>query len=359
MDLLLPVHPPLGKAAPSASMIMASSPFQITVVKREVTCAVSFLLLTIISSFFLFDFLRPFQYQPISKVSGFFSQYLPGGSTNDRSGLLRREDEDDKKQQLLQVGCDYSVGRWVREEASALRFYDEDCPFLDPGFRCRRSGRRDVEYLNWRWQPDGCDLPRFNASDFLERSRNGRVVFAGDSIGRNQWESLICMLAQAVSNKSAIYEVNGNPITKHKGFLRMRFDDYNLTVEYYRMPYLVVTDRPPKDAPEVVKYAIRLDKLHWYSKLWAGADLLLVNDGHWWNAGKTTDQGFYFQEGDTVNMTMEVEEAFRRSLQTWKTWVMENLDPMKTHVAFRSYSPVHYRHVYRNNTKVSKHPQHI
>ncbi|CAM8957858.1 unnamed protein product [Rhodiola kirilowii] len=327
-------------------MTSSNSSSKLTIIiKRDLTCAFSsFLLLTFISSFFLIDFLHPFQYQysQLSKVTGFFSQYLPSVSTKNNTRLYY-QDQQQQQSPPPPGYCDYSVGRWVREEATALRFYDEDCPFLDPGFRCRRCGRPDSEYLNWRWQPDGCHLPRFNANDLLERSRNGRVVFAGDSIGRNQWESLICMLAQAVSNKSTIYEVNGNPVTKHKGFLCMRFAQYNLTVEYYRAPYLVVPARPPKNSPEAVKYAIRVDTLHWYSKSWAGADLLVFNDGHWWNADKTIKQGFYFQEGEFVNMTMNVEEAFRRSLQTWKKWVMESLDSRKTHVVFRSYSPVHYR----------------
>ncbi|KAK4400564.1 protein trichome birefringence-like 8 [Sesamum angolense] len=68
----------------------------------------------------------------------------------------------------------------------------------------------------------------FDANDFLERGKNGRIVFAGDSICRNQWESLICMLAQGVSNQSTIYEEHGNPITKHKGFLSIKFQEYNL-----------------------------------------------------------------------------------------------------------------------------------
>lgn len=56
-------------------------------------------------------------------------------------------------------------------------------------------------------------------------------------------------------------------------------------------------------------------------------------------------RGCYFEEAGKVNLTMDVMEAFRRSLQTWKAWVLENLDPQRTHVFFRSYSPVHYRQV--------------
>ncbi|KAJ4766718.1 Protein trichome birefringence [Rhynchospora pubera] len=239
--------------------------------------------------------------------------------------------------------CDYSNGKWVWD-ASFDGWYTEKCRFLDPGFQCRKNGRNDTRFLHWRWKPHGCDLPQFNAKEMLERSRNKRIVFVGDSIGRNQWESFVCMLSTNISNPSNIYEQFGNPISKHRGFLSMVFKDYNLTVEYYRAPQIVVVDRfPPRNMSfGVVRGAIRVDKLPRFASRWAGADVLVLNSGHWWNIDKTLKLGHYFQVGQAINETMDIKEAFQRSMDTIKSWALNNPKFSKSHIFLRSYAPSHF-----------------
>ncbi|MED6143873.1 Protein trichome birefringence-like 11 [Stylosanthes scabra] len=239
-------------------------------------------------------------------------------------------------------GCDLFEGKWVWDETYPL--YDsKDCNFLDDGFRCSENGRHDLFYTKWRWQPKHCNLPRFNATMMLEKLRNKRLVFAGDSIGRNQWESLLCMLSSVVTNKESIYEVNGSPITKHKGFLVFKFRDFNCTVEYYRAPFLVLQSRPPAGAARNIRTTLKVDKLDWNSLKWRDAHVLVLNTGHWWSYEKTVRERCYFQEGMEVKMEMKVEDAYKKSMETVMNWIQDNVNPNKTQVFFRTYAPVHFR----------------
>lgn len=65
---------------------------------------------------------------------------------------------------------------------------------------------------------------RFNATKMLELIRGKRLVFVGDSINRNQWESMLCLLMGAVKDPTKVYETRGRKITKERGNYCFKFE---------------------------------------------------------------------------------------------------------------------------------------
>lgn len=164
-----------------------------------------------------------------------------------------------------------------------------ECPFAERGFDCYANGREDLSYLEWRWKPRDCEIPRFDVFNVLEMFRGKRIVFVGDSMSRTQWESLICMLMGGVRDRKSVYEVNGNEISKRIRFLGVRFSEFNFTVEYFRSVFLVQTGLKPRHAPKRVKSTLRLDRLDDISDRWVDSDVLIFNTGHWWVPSKLFD----------------------------------------------------------------------
>ncbi|XP_039145861.1 protein PMR5-like [Dioscorea cayenensis subsp. rotundata] len=235
-----------------------------------------------------------------------------------------------RRQSLLtaETSCDIFTGSWVQDESYPL-YYFSSCPVIDPQFNCQLFGRPDSNYLHYRWKPATCELPRFDGIDFLTRMRGKTVMFVGDSLGRNQWESLICML-HAQAEASPTQFIKGDPLSI------FNFVEYEVSISFYRAPYLV----------DIVMFQgrriLQLDEISVNGEAWKDADVLLFNSGHWWTH-KGSLQGWDYMGDDGVYyLDMDRLVAFQRGMSTWANWVDLNIDRTRTRVFFQSISPTHY-----------------
>ncbi|XP_016480403.1 protein trichome birefringence-like 6 [Nicotiana tabacum] len=235
--------------------------------------------------------------------------------------------------------CDITKGKWVFDESYPL-YTNASCPYIDEGFSCESNGRLDKHYMKWRWQPQDCDILRFNSTQMLELIRGKRLVFVGDSINRNQWESMLCLLMGAVKDPRKVYETRGRRITKEKGNYCFKFVDYQCTVEYYVTHFLVHEGKARIGSRRV--QTLRIDTIDKSSSRWRGADVLVFNTAHWWSHHKTKAGKNYYQERNQVHPRLDVSTAFEKALTTWASWVDRHVNPTKTQVFFRSSAPSHF-----------------
>ncbi|KAK2390548.1 protein trichome berefringence [Trifolium repens] len=255
--------------------------------------------------------------------------------------------------------CNVFDGRWIQDDSYNYSYplYDaSQCPFAEKGFNCFANGRKDRGYTKWRWKPNNCDIPRFDARRILEQLRGKRVVFVGDSLSRTQWESLICMLMTGVENKKSVYEIKGNKITKQIRFLGVRFSSFDVRIDFYRSVFLVKPGPVPKFAPKRVKTTLRLDKIDDISHEWIDSDVLIFNSGHWWTRTKLFDMGWYFQVGSSLKLGLPINSAFKTTLLTWASWVEKKINTNRTRVFFRTYESSHWSGNNHNACKVTKRP---
>ncbi|ESW21517.1 hypothetical protein PHAVU_005G077300 [Phaseolus vulgaris] len=158
--------------------------------------------------------------------------------------------------------------------------------------------------------------------------RGKSIMFVGDSLSRNQWQSLTCLLHSAVPNSNYTLDRVGDVSI-------FTFTEYSVKVMLDRNVYLVDVVK------EKIGRVLKLDSIEG-SKLWQGIDMLIFNTWHWWYRRGPTQPWDYIQLGNKILKDMDRMNAFEEALKTWAKWVDTNVDPTKVKVFFQGISPSHY-----------------
>uniref|UniRef100_A0A453BFU2 Uncharacterized protein n=1 Tax=Aegilops tauschii subsp. strangulata TaxID=200361 RepID=A0A453BFU2_AEGTS len=245
--------------------------------------------------------------------------------------------------------CDYAAGGWVPDSSaeSHLR-YDHTCKEIFKGWNCIANGKRNgCALLRWRWKPAGCELlPRLDPLRFLERHRNTNIGFVGDSLNRNMFVSLICML-RGVNGEVRKWR----PAGADRGFTFLR---YNLTLAYHRTNLLVrygSWSASPNGGPlESLGYkqGHRID-VDIADQTWAEApsfhDILIFNTGHWWWSSSKFDPiqspMLFFEKGKPIIPPLLPPQGLDLTLKHMITFVNKAMRPNGLKF-FSTQSPRHF-----------------
>ncbi|WCJ25434.1 TRICHOME BIREFRINGENCE-LIKE 19 [Euphorbia peplus] len=239
--------------------------------------------------------------------------------------------------------CDIFTGKWVPFPKGPPYYNNKTCNFIIDQQNCLKFGRPDKEFMKWRWRPDECELPFFNAVQFLELVRGKSLAFVGDSVGRNQMQSLLCLLASVAQPKDV-----SHLYTSDTAYFRHWFySDYKFTLATLWSPYLVKSSNAdPNGYSPTSLMNLYLDQVDdaWASQI-ENFDYVIISAGQWFFRPL-----IYYMNGQIVgcqdcykdNMT-EVTKyyAYRMAFRTaFKT--LHKLKGFKGMTFLRTFSPAHY-----------------
>jgi xyloglucan O-acetyltransferase len=238
--------------------------------------------------------------------------------------------------------CDYSEGQWVQTTVVPL-YNGTSCETIKWAQNCMVNGRPDTGYLYWQWQPKDsrCPAPVFDASLFLQIIKNKHLAFTGDSLARNQLESLMCLLSTA-SKPDLVYQDSKEP-----QFRRWVFHEYNATVSVFWSPFLV-KGIEKDDSKGIQHNTLYLDTPNekWASEL-DKMDMVVFSNGHWF-----VQKAIYYGERNQLLGCHSVREnecpdfnffdAFRKVIHTALKEVINRFHGSNKTVVVTTFTSGHF-----------------
>ncbi|KZV51285.1 hypothetical protein F511_05626 [Dorcoceras hygrometricum] len=248
-------------------------------------------------------------------------------------------------------GCNYAKGNWIFDDSRPL-YSGYDCQqWLSPMWSCRLTQRKDFDYEKLRWQPKDCDMIQFTASKFLKRMQDKTLAFVGDSLGRQQFQSLMCMVTGGKETSDVADVGHEYGLVKALGSSRpdgwaYRFPSTNTTILYYWSASLCDLE-PINVTNPTTDFAMHLDRppaflcryLHRF-------DVLVLNTGHHWNRGKLKANRWIMYVGGVPNTDRKIANiggAKHFAVHSIVKWVNAQLPKFPGLKAFfRTVSPRHF-----------------
>ncbi|XP_073394696.1 protein YLS7 isoform X1 [Physcomitrium patens] len=262
--------------------------------------------------------------------------------SKDVTPTIVEEEKDGEVKHVLQLPsqqekqCNIFEGKWIENHSEPL-YQNETCPFLSQGQNCPGNGRSDSGYLNWKWKPTECELTRFDGLAFLELMRGKTLAFIGDSVTRNQYEALMCMLLQVASAKP----------TGNRKFQRWVFRGYDFKVIRIWSSWLVHVSTDSIDFAPANMTKLHLDILdEKISEFLPMFDVLVLASGHWWP--KTAA---YIIDGKVVGGQTWWNGTYEKKYDVLAGYGVAMKTALKAIIAYpdykgltilRTYSPEHY-----------------
>ncbi|KAL9427579.1 hypothetical protein AB3S75_029713 [Citrus x aurantiifolia] len=243
---------------------------------------------------------------------------------------------------VLEKHCDIFSGEWVPNPKGPY-YSNESCRLIIDQQNCMKFGRPDTEFMNWRWKPRECELPLFNPVQFLEIVRGKSLAFVGDSVGRNQMESLLCLLASEANPE----DISHKYTSETDYFKRWYYTEYKFTVATLWSPFLVKSsDADPNGHSVNNLMNLYLDEADesWVSQI-ENFDYVIISAGQWFFRPLV-----YYANGQPVgchncninNMTALTKyHAYRMAFRTaFRT--LQRLKNYKGITFLRTFSPSHF-----------------
>ncbi|PIA63378.1 hypothetical protein AQUCO_00201012v1 [Aquilegia coerulea] len=234
--------------------------------------------------------------------------------------------------------CDIFNGDWI-PNPDAPYYTNEKCTAIPDRQNCMKYGRPDTDFMKWRWKPDDCELPIFDPSQFLELVRGKSLAFVGDSVGRNQLQSLICLLSRV----EYPVDLSNSPEEQSRRWI---YSKYNFTVANFWSPYLVkVSEADPNGPTHTGLFNLHLDKAEdWTTKI-DGFDYVIISVGHWFfRPSRFYEENqlvgcYYCLDKNVRKLTMHYGygKAFRTAFRA-----INSLKNFKGITFLRTFAPSHF-----------------